>query len=53
MGQLADAKAKLTQVFAKEEQSRMKLGMSEKDLKELEKHWKEVEKGSRGGPPGP
>lgn len=44
MGQLADAKAKLAQASAEEEQSRVKLGMAEKELKALEKRWKEVEK---------
>jgi structural maintenance of chromosome 2 len=44
MGQLADAKAKLAQATAEEEQSRVKLGMSEKELKTLEGRWKEVER---------
>lgn len=44
MGQLADAKAKLAQASTEEEQNRVKLGMSQKDLKSLEKRWKEVEK---------
>ena len=44
MGQLADAKQRLAQAAAEEEQSRVKLGMSQKDLKTLEKRWKEVEK---------
>lgn len=44
MGQLADAKAKLAQASTEEEQNRVKLGMTQKDLKSLEKRWKEVEK---------
>lgn len=44
MGQLADAKARLAQASAEEEQSRVKLGMSEKELKTLEGRWKEVER---------
>lgn len=44
MGQLADARARLAQAAAEEEQSRVKLGMAEKALKGLEKLSKEVEK---------
>lgn len=44
MGQLADAKARVAQASAEEEQSRVKLGMSEKDLKSLLGRWKEVER---------
>ena len=44
MGQLADAKARLAQASTEEEQSRVKLGMSEKELKTLEARWKEVER---------
>ena len=44
MGQLADAKARLAQASAEEEQSRVKLGMSERELKTLEERWKKVEK---------
>ena len=49
MGQLADAKARLAQATAEEEQSRVMLGMSQKDLKALEKRWKEVEKEAGDG----
>jgi len=49
MGQLADAKAKLAQATAEEEQSRVKLGMSEKELKALEGRWKEVEREAGDG----
>jgi structural maintenance of chromosome 2 len=44
MGQLADAKARLAHSSAEEEQSRVKLGMAEKELKTLEGRWKEVER---------
>ncbi|TDL23473.1 condensin complex subunit SMC2 [Rickenella mellea] len=44
MGQLADAKARLAQAVAEEEQSRVKLGMAEKELKALEVRWKDVER---------
>jgi structural maintenance of chromosome 2 len=44
MGQLADAKARLAHASAEEEQSRVKLGMSEKELTTLEGKWKAVEK---------
>lgn len=46
MGQIAEAKSKLAQAAAEEEQSRIKLGMSEKELKALEVKWKEVERES-------
>lgn len=49
MGQLADAKARLTQATAEEEQSRVKLGMAEKDLKGLQARWKEVEREAGDG----
>ena len=49
MGQLADAKAKLAQATAEEEQSRVKLGMGEKELKVLEGRWKEVEREAGDG----
>lgn len=49
MGQLADAKARLAHAETEEEQSRIKLGMSEKDLKALEKKWKDVEKEAGDG----
>jgi structural maintenance of chromosome 2 len=44
MGQLADAKARLAQASAEEEQCNVKLGMSEKELKTLEGKWKAVER---------
>jgi structural maintenance of chromosome 2 len=44
MGQLADAKARLAHATTEEEQTRMKLGMSEKELKALEARWKDVER---------
>lgn len=44
MGQLADAKARMAQGSAEEEQNRVKLNMSEKELKALETKWKDVEK---------
>ena len=40
MGQLADAKARLAQGAAEEEQSKVKLAMSEKDLVSLEARMK-------------
>lgn len=40
MGQLADAKARLAQGAAEEEQSKVKLGMSEKELISLEARMK-------------
>ena len=49
MGQLADAKGRLAQATAEEEQSRVKLGMSEKELKVLEGRWKEVEREAGDG----
>ncbi|KAH7910428.1 condensin complex subunit SMC2, partial [Hygrophoropsis aurantiaca] len=44
MGQLAEAKARLAHGAAEEEQSRVKLNMSQKELKGLEARWKEVER---------
>lgn len=49
VGQLANAKAKLAQASAEEEQSRVTLGMAEKELKALEKRWNEVEKEDKEG----
>ncbi|KAH7922255.1 condensin complex subunit SMC2 [Leucogyrophana mollusca] len=49
MGQLADAKARLAQGAAEEEQSRVKLNMSEKELKGLEVRWKDVEREASDG----
>ena len=44
MGQIADARARLAQAAAEEEQTRMKLDMSRRELGELEKRWKAVER---------
>ncbi|KAI0367877.1 condensin complex subunit SMC2 [Pilatotrama ljubarskyi] len=44
MGQLSDARTRAAQAAAEEEQSRVKLGMKEKELKELEARWKAVER---------
>jgi len=44
MGQIADARARLAQAAAEEEQSRVKLDMSKRELVELEKRWKAVER---------
>ncbi|KAH9850422.1 condensin complex subunit SMC2 [Lenzites betulinus] len=44
MGQLADARTRSAQAAAEEEQSRVKLAMSEKELKSLEARWKAVER---------
>lgn len=44
MGQLADAKARVAQGSAEEEQNRVKLNMSEKELKAKEAKWHDVEK---------
>ena len=41
---MADSKARLAQASTEAEQSRVKLGMSEKELKTLEARWKEVER---------
>lgn len=49
MGQLADAKARLAHATTEEEQTRMKLGMNEKELKALEARWKEVEREAGDG----
>ena len=49
MGQIADAKARLAQGAAKEEQNRLKLSMNEKELKALEAKWKDVEKDAHQG----
>ncbi|KAF9220656.1 condensin complex subunit SMC2 [Gyrodon lividus] len=49
MGQLAEAKARLAQGAAEEEQNRIKLSMSEKELKALEAKWKDVEKDAHQG----
>ncbi|KAI0289102.1 condensin complex subunit SMC2 [Russula brevipes] len=44
MGQIADARARLAQAAAEEEQGRVKLDMSRRELGELEKRWKAVER---------
>ncbi len=44
MGQIADARARLAQAAAEEEQVRVKLDMSRRELGELEKRWKAVER---------
>lgn len=44
MGQLAEAKQRAAQATAEEEQSKLKLGMAEKELKSLDARWKEVER---------
>ena len=44
MGQLSEAETRLAQANAEEEQNRMKLGMSQTELKALEARWKEVER---------
>jgi structural maintenance of chromosome 2 len=48
MGQLADAKARLAQATTEEDQCRMQLGMSERELKALEGRWKEVAREAEG-----
>ncbi|KDR72865.1 hypothetical protein GALMADRAFT_252175 [Galerina marginata CBS 339.88] len=47
MGQLADARARIAQAAAEEEQSKVKLGMSEKELVDLENRMKAFAKESR------
>jgi len=49
MGQLAEAKSRLAQGQAEEEQCKVKLAMSEKELRTLEGRWKEVEREARDG----
>jgi structural maintenance of chromosome 2 len=44
MGQIADARARLAQAAAEEEQVRVKLDMSRRELRELETRWKAVER---------
>ena len=44
MGQIADARARLAQTSVEEEQVRVKLDMSRRELGELEKRWKAVER---------
>jgi structural maintenance of chromosome 2 len=49
MGQLADARARLAQAAAEEEQSKLKLASAEKELKALQARWKEVEREANDG----
>ena len=44
MGQIADARSRLAQAAAEEEQIRVKLDMSRRELGKLEKLWKAVER---------
>ena len=44
MGQLADAKSRLSQANSEEEQIRKKLTMAQKEVKQLEDRWKAVER---------
>ncbi|KAL0948054.1 hypothetical protein HGRIS_010677 [Hohenbuehelia grisea] len=44
MGQLADAKSRVAQASADEEQCRLKLAMNEKELKTAEAQWKSVQR---------
>ncbi|KAI9439026.1 condensin complex subunit SMC2 [Lactarius indigo] len=44
MGQIADARARLAQAAAEEEQLRVRLDMSRHELTDLEKRWKAVER---------
>jgi structural maintenance of chromosome 2 len=49
MGQIADARARLAQAAAEEEQIRVKLDMGRRELGELEKRWKAVEREASQG----
>lgn len=49
MGQLAEAQGRRAQGQAEEEQSKVKLRMSEKELATLQGRWKEVEREARDG----
>jgi len=49
MGQLASAKQRVAQGEAEEEQARVKLGMSEKEMKGLEGRWREREGEAKEG----
>jgi structural maintenance of chromosome 2 len=49
MGQIADARARLAQAAAEEEQARVKLDMSKRELGDLEKRWKAVEREASQG----
>jgi structural maintenance of chromosome 2 len=44
MDQIADARARLAQAAAEEEQARVKRDMTRRELGELEKRWKAVER---------
>lgn len=44
MGQIADARARLAQAAAEEEQLRVRVDMSRQELADLEKRWKAVER---------
>jgi len=44
MGQIADARTRLAQAAAEEEQLRVRLDMSRHELADLEKRWKAVER---------
>ena len=49
MGQLAEARSRIAQAETEAEQSRVKLGMNEKELKALQAKWKEVEREAGDG----
>lgn len=49
MGQIADARARMTQAAAEENQAKVQLDMSEKELKELQARWKTVEREAEDG----
>jgi structural maintenance of chromosome 2 len=49
MGQIADTRARAAQAAAEEEQSKVRLGMAEKELKTLEARWKDVEREAGDG----
>lgn len=49
LGQIADARARLTQATTEEGQSKVKLGMSQKELKALETKWRDVERDAQDG----
>ncbi|KAF8718622.1 hypothetical protein AX14_011697 [Amanita brunnescens Koide BX004] len=49
MGQIADTRTRAAQAEAEEEQSKVRLGMAQKELKALETRWKEVEREAGDG----
>ena len=49
MGQIADARVRAAQAATEEEQSKMRLGMAEKELKALAARWREVEREAGDG----